>query len=66
LRTPDKIYEPAIENVRKKPPRIVNVSPNSGSAEIKATMRTLRPLTLETVLKGLSTLKALRLAIEKP
>jgi|APSaa5957512535_1039671.scaffolds.fasta_scaffold25783_2 hypothetical protein len=66
LRTPDKIYDPAIENVRKKPARIVNVSPKSGNAEIRATINTLRPLILEIVLRGLNTLNALKLAIEKP
>lgn len=43
FKTPDKIYEPAIEKVKKKPAKIVNVSPKRGKALINATIRTLRP-----------------------
>jgi hypothetical protein len=52
--------------VRKKPNRIVNVSPNSGIAEISADISTFRPLMLEMVLSGLITLKALKPATLKP
>jgi hypothetical protein len=45
--------------VRKKPKRIVNVSPRRGMADMRADIRTLRPLILDMVLRGLITLKAL-------
>ena len=45
--------------VKKKPKRIMIVSLSIGRAEISALTRTLRPLILEMVLRGLATLKAL-------
>jgi len=59
FRDPENNYVPAIAKVKKKPKRIVMVSPSIGSAEIRAVTRTLRPLILEIVRRGLATLKAL-------
>jgi hypothetical protein len=46
--------------IRKKNTRIVIVSFNKGRADITATISTLRPLILEIVFKGLSTLNTLK------
>lgn len=44
----------------KKNPRIIKVSLSRGIAENTAVIKTLRPLTLEMVLRGLITLKVLK------
>lgn len=66
FRVPENNYVPAIAKVKKKPNRIIMVSLSMGRAEISAVIRTLRPLILEIVRRGLATLNALILDALKP
>jgi len=50
----------------KKKIRIIMVSLSMGKADSTATIRTFKPLILEMVFKGLSTLKVLREETEIP
>jgi hypothetical protein len=52
--------------VKKKPNKIMIVSLSIGRAEISALTRTLRPLILEMVRRGLATLNDLILEALKP
>jgi hypothetical protein len=56
----------AIENIMKKNIRMRIVSLSIGSAESTATIKTLRPLTLEIDFRGLATLKVLSADTLKP
>jgi hypothetical protein len=60
LRAPVNSWQPAIANTRKKNTSTSNESLRRGMALIKADTITLRPWTLEIVLRGLMTLKDLR------
>jgi len=59
-------WVPPIAKMMKKKRRMIIVSLKSGIADKRACMSTFSPLILEIVLRGLSTLKTLRLAKLKP
>jgi hypothetical protein len=59
FKSPPNIWRPAMAKMMKKKSKIMRVSLNKGSASIKASIKTLRPLILEMVLRGLKTLKTL-------
>ena len=60
FRDPDISCKPPIPKAMKKNPRMISVSLRRGMAENTAVIRTLSPLTLEIVFKGLKTLNVLR------